>query len=190
MGADRRRDRRHAPPRSGPPPHDRRLADLVGELTLRSPEFSTWWNDHRVLRRTHGAKHYHHPVAGELHFSYESFQVPGDSDQTLCVYNVEPGSPSAEALRLLDSWTAPSPAPPPRRRVPPTGRSYLVDIAARPVRYAGGSRVVARDGLPACVRQRRTYPERPRRRPARPPPRGSGSCCRWCSAPPSCNSST
>ncbi|MER7535702.1 helix-turn-helix transcriptional regulator [Streptomyces sp. NPDC097704] len=90
--------------------HDRRLADLVGELTVKSAEFATWWNDHRVLRRTHGAKHYQHPVAGELHFSYESFQVPGDTEQTLCVYNVEPGSPTARSLRLLADWTAPQPA--------------------------------------------------------------------------------
>ncbi|MGP4099634.1 helix-turn-helix transcriptional regulator [Nonomuraea sp. KM90] len=88
-------------------PHDRRLADLVGELTLRSPEFSSWWNDHRVLRRTHGTKVYHHPLVGELHFSYESLQPPGDNDQTLCVYNVEPGSETAQALQLLASWTAP-----------------------------------------------------------------------------------
>ncbi|MCF3130369.1 helix-turn-helix transcriptional regulator [Streptomyces olivochromogenes] len=88
-------------------PNDRLLADLVGELTLRSPEFSTWWNDHRVLRRTHGTKLYHHPLVGDLSFSYESFQVPGDADQSLCVYNVEPGSPTAQALRLLSSWTAP-----------------------------------------------------------------------------------
>ncbi|MET7335834.1 helix-turn-helix transcriptional regulator [Nonomuraea sp. NPDC005650] len=94
---------------AGRHPHDRRLADLVGELTLKSPEFSTWWNDHRVLRRTHGAKSYHHPLVGDLHFSYESFQAPGDADQTLCVYNVEPGSPTEQALRLLTSWTAPQP---------------------------------------------------------------------------------
>ncbi|WP_443077535.1 MmyB family transcriptional regulator [Streptomyces sp. NBC_01450] len=36
---------------AGRHPHDRRLADLVAELTLKSPEFSTWWNDHRVLSR-------------------------------------------------------------------------------------------------------------------------------------------
>jgi transcriptional regulator with XRE-family HTH domain len=95
---------------AGRHPHDRRLADLVGELTLRSPEFTTWWNDHRVLRRTHGTKRYHHPVAGDLHFAYESFQPPGDPDQTLCVYNAEPGSATADALRLLSSWTAPGPA--------------------------------------------------------------------------------
>ncbi|MFC8077632.1 helix-turn-helix transcriptional regulator [Streptomyces sp. NPDC057307] len=91
-------------------PNDRQLADLVGELTLRCPEFTGWWNDHRVLRRTHGAKHYRHPLVGDLHFSYEALQPPGDPDQTLCVYNVEPGSPTAEALRLLDSWTTPQPA--------------------------------------------------------------------------------
>ncbi|MEU4514604.1 helix-turn-helix transcriptional regulator [Nonomuraea wenchangensis] len=89
-------------------PGDRRLADLVGELTLRCPEFSTWWNDHRVLRRTHGSKHYRHPLVGDLHFSYESLQPPGDPDQTLCVYNVEPGSSTEQALRLLADWTAPS----------------------------------------------------------------------------------
>lgn len=100
-------------------PHDRQLADLVGELTLRSPEFTAWWNDHRVLRRTHGTKHYRHPVVGDLHFSYESFQAPGDTDQALCVYNVEPGSETAEALQLLNSWTAPQhdpPVPPPHIR--------------------------------------------------------------------------
>lgn len=92
---------------AGQRPHDKLLADLIGEFTLNCPEFSTWWNDHRVLRRTHGAKSYHHSMVGELHFSYESFQVPGDRDQTLCVYNVEPGSETAQAVRLLTSWTAP-----------------------------------------------------------------------------------
>nr|WP_228010773.1 helix-turn-helix transcriptional regulator [Nonomuraea phyllanthi] len=91
---------------AGRHPNDRRLADLVGEFTLRCPEFSTWWNDHRVMRRTHGTKRYHHPEVGELHFSYESLQPPGDPDQTLAVYNVEPGSPTADALRLLSSLTA------------------------------------------------------------------------------------
>lgn len=94
---------------AGRHPDDRRLADLVGELTLKSPEFTTWWNDHRVLRRTHGTKHYRHPIVGNLHFSYESFQSPGDPDQTLCVYNPEPDTTTAESLRLLSSWTSATP---------------------------------------------------------------------------------
>jgi transcriptional regulator with XRE-family HTH domain len=88
-------------------PHDRQLADLIGELTVHSPEFTRWWGDHRVLRRTHGAKSYRHPVVGELQFSYESFQVPGDTEQMLCVYTVQPGSDSAAALQMLASWSAP-----------------------------------------------------------------------------------
>ena len=88
-------------------PHDRQLADLIGELTVHCPEFTHWWGDHRVLRRTHGAKSYRHPVVGELQFSYESFQVPGDTEQMLCVYTVEPGSDSAQALQMLASWSAP-----------------------------------------------------------------------------------
>jgi hypothetical protein len=90
-------------------PNDRQLADLVGELTVKSPEFTAWWADHRVLRRTHGEKHYHHPLVGDLHFQYQSFLAPGDTDQSLCVYNVEPGSATAQAMEVLGSWTAPQP---------------------------------------------------------------------------------
>jgi transcriptional regulator with XRE-family HTH domain len=100
---------------AGHDPNDRRLTDLVGEFTRRSPEFAAWWSEHRVLRRTYGTKSYRHPDVGDLHFSYECLHPPGDPDQTLVVYNVEPGSPTAEALRLLGSLTTPArhvPAPP------------------------------------------------------------------------------
>lgn len=91
---------------AGRHPDDPRLAELIDDLTAGCPEFTGWWNDHRVLRRTHGIKRYRHPVVGDLEFNYETFEAPGDPDQFLCVYNVEPGSPSAEALGLLASWTA------------------------------------------------------------------------------------
>ncbi len=32
----------------------------------------TWWNDYRMLRRSHGTMHYRHHLVGHLHFSYES----------------------------------------------------------------------------------------------------------------------
>ncbi|NJQ00779.1 helix-turn-helix domain-containing protein [Streptomyces zingiberis] len=94
---------------AGRHPGDRRLADLVGELTLGCPEFTGWWNDHRVLLRTHGTKRYHHPDAGDLTFAYESFAIPGSPGQTLCVYNAEPGSATARALRFLGDWATPHP---------------------------------------------------------------------------------
>ncbi|MEU8951032.1 transcriptional regulator [Streptomyces sp. NPDC048489] len=89
-------------------PGDRRLADLIGGPTLNAPEFTTWWNDQQVLRHTHGTKHYWHPLVGDLHFTYESLNLPGDDHQILCVDVPEPGTTTAESLRTLSSWDAPA----------------------------------------------------------------------------------
>jgi transcriptional regulator with XRE-family HTH domain len=89
-------------------PHDRRLAEMISELAAGAPEFSGWWDDHRVQRRMPSRKRYRHPVVGEMTFHYESLQPVGEPEQTLCVYNVEPGSDSAEALQILRSWIAPT----------------------------------------------------------------------------------
>nr|WP_062341551.1 helix-turn-helix transcriptional regulator [Herbidospora sakaeratensis] len=86
---------------AGRNPGDRRLTDLIRELTARSPEFARWWDDHRVFRRTHGTKRFRHPIAGDLEFFYENLQAPDDPDQSLCVFNVEPGSATERNLRLL-----------------------------------------------------------------------------------------
>ncbi|WP_269854486.1 helix-turn-helix transcriptional regulator [Streptomyces sp. RPT161] len=86
-------------------PDDPRLTDLVGELSIKSSHFRTWWADHNVRERTHGTKRYHHPVVGDLTVAYETVTFPGDADQTMCVYTVEPGSSSETALRLLANWT-------------------------------------------------------------------------------------
>jgi transcriptional regulator with XRE-family HTH domain len=88
-------------------PNDKQLADLIGELTVRCPEFSGWWHDHKVLQRTHGRKTYRNALVGDLEFHYEALTLPGDPDQTLCVYNVEPGSPTAERIQLLRNWHSP-----------------------------------------------------------------------------------
>lgn len=48
-----------------------------------------------------GAKRYDHPLVGGLHFSHESFHTPGDTEQALCVYNVEPVSETGQVLRVL-----------------------------------------------------------------------------------------
>jgi transcriptional regulator with XRE-family HTH domain len=87
-------------------PDDPALNELIGELSVKSPEFSTWWAEHDVLRRTHGTKRYRHPIAGEIEILYEALSLPGDPDQTLYVYSTEPGSASARGLDLLASWIA------------------------------------------------------------------------------------
>ncbi|HCB58297.1 MAG TPA: transcriptional regulator, partial [Arthrobacter bacterium] len=91
---------------SGRNPLDKRLSDLVGELSVRSEEFRTRWAAHNVRRHYAGTKVFHHPVAGELELAYEAMDLAEDPGLTLTVYPAVPGSPSDERLRLLASWAA------------------------------------------------------------------------------------
>lgn len=93
-------------------PEDARLAALVGELSVRSEEFRRLWADHQVKQKTHGVKLIRHPLVGELDFGYETLAVNGSPDQLLVVFTAPPGSPTAQRLALLASWTAPGVAAP------------------------------------------------------------------------------
>ncbi|KUN85815.1 XRE family transcriptional regulator [Streptomyces bungoensis] len=85
-------------------PDDPRLSALVGELSVKSEEFRRLWATHDVKEQNHGVKRLHHPLVGDLSLNFEGFRVTGDTDQALVTYHAEPGSPSAESLRLLASW--------------------------------------------------------------------------------------
>lgn len=91
---------------AGRDPHNRALQDLVGELSTRSDVFRQLWAAHNV--RTHGAgtKRFRHPVVGELTLAYEELALTAEPGHVLLIYTAEPGSPSAEGLRLLASWAA------------------------------------------------------------------------------------
>lgn len=92
---------------AGRDPDDPRLASLIGELSLKSEEFRRMWAAYRVQDKGHGTKELHHPVVGRLSLQYETLRPAGDdSDQVLVTYHAEPGSASAESLRLLASWAA------------------------------------------------------------------------------------
>jgi len=92
---------------AGRHPHDRRIHDLVQELTIKSADFRTWWADQRVRLYTHGTKRFRHPVVGDLELQWQALAIPGDEDQTIYTYFAEPGTAAAQALRLLASWSAP-----------------------------------------------------------------------------------
>jgi transcriptional regulator with XRE-family HTH domain len=91
---------------AGRDPHDRKLSDLIGELSTRSDEFRVRWAAHNVQIHTTGVKLIHHPVVGDLDLPFESFPIPADPSQSLLTYTAEPGSPSQDALSLLTSWAA------------------------------------------------------------------------------------
>ena len=98
---------------AGRAPCDRALTELVGELATRSDAFRTRWAAHNVRLHRTGAKHFHHPVVGDLSLAFDAMELPADSGLTLTAYTAEPGTASAEKLSLLASWSAPIPEPGP-----------------------------------------------------------------------------
>jgi hypothetical protein len=91
---------------AGRDPYDRDLQDLVGELSTRSEEFRTKWGNHNVRKHVTGIKSFHHPIVGDVEFLFEGTDLPADPGWTLLIYTAAPGSPTADAIRLLASWAA------------------------------------------------------------------------------------
>jgi transcriptional regulator with XRE-family HTH domain len=91
---------------AGRDPYDKRLSDLVGELSTRSEEFRVRWATHNVKLHRTGVKRFHHPVVGDLTLDFETLDLPVDPGQRLLVYSAEPGSASQQALHLLASWAS------------------------------------------------------------------------------------
>ena len=84
-------------------PDDHLLAELIGELSIKSPEFVRIWATHPVGECLHAVREYRHPVVGHLTLNEESLRLPDDPGQRLIFSGAEPGTSSAERLRLLDS---------------------------------------------------------------------------------------
>ena len=91
---------------AGRTPHDKGIAELIGELSMRSDEFRNRWAAHNVRRHYSGAKSFNHSVAGLLELTYQSMELEDVPGHTLTVYPAVPGRPSDEALKFLASWAA------------------------------------------------------------------------------------
>jgi len=97
---------------AGRAPHDRLLSDLVGELSVRSEVFRGLWASHDVREHRFGQKSIHHPVVGDVDLTYQAMDLSSERGLQLIVYTAKPGSPSADALRVLASWAATDSAEP------------------------------------------------------------------------------
>ncbi|MFV0434179.1 MAG: helix-turn-helix transcriptional regulator [Leucobacter sp.] len=91
---------------AGRDPHNKELHDLIGELSTLSSDFRALWGGHNVRHHGTGSKTFNHPVVGEMTLAFEGLALESEPGLTLTIYTAEPGSPSAERLRLLASWAA------------------------------------------------------------------------------------
>jgi len=91
---------------AGRNPYDRELSNLIGELSTRSDAFRVLWGAHDVHAFRQETKRLNHPVVGLLELDHETMDLPGDTGQTVAIYSAPPGSPTADALAMLASWTA------------------------------------------------------------------------------------
>jgi transcriptional regulator with XRE-family HTH domain len=87
-------------------PDDPRLAELVGDLSIRDGQFRHWWAGTHVAVKRRGTRTYNHPVVGEITLDWDALTSDAEPDQQLVVYTAEPGSPSEQALRELAAWAA------------------------------------------------------------------------------------
>ena len=89
---------------------DPRLAALVGELSVKSPEFGRMWARHDVKAKTSGTKRIVSPIVGPLTISWEGLAITSAPGQLLVTYSAEPGSPSAAALAAVADLAQRNPA--------------------------------------------------------------------------------
>ncbi|MFV8054469.1 helix-turn-helix transcriptional regulator [Mycobacterium sp. 48b] len=82
-------------------PDDVLLSALIGELSVKSPEFVALWADHRVKPCEADSYDMRHPLAGSLTVTMQNLAIARDVDQSLCVVTTAQGSSSADALQLL-----------------------------------------------------------------------------------------
>lgn len=82
-------------------PDDPRLAELVGELSIRDTHFRQWWAGTHVAIKRRGTRRYNHPSVGEITLEWDALTSDAEPDQQLVIYTAEPGTRSEQALREL-----------------------------------------------------------------------------------------
>jgi transcriptional regulator with XRE-family HTH domain len=83
--------------------NDPQLAELIGELSIKSPEFAAFWATYPVADCTFDVREFNHPVVGRLVLNEESLAFPDSSGRQMIFLGADPGSASADRLRMLDS---------------------------------------------------------------------------------------
>ncbi|MBB4686758.1 helix-turn-helix transcriptional regulator [Amycolatopsis jiangsuensis] len=86
---------------AGRHPEDALLAALIGELSMKSPEFVALWADHRVKPCEADAYELRHPLVGAVTVAQQVLLPARTPEQSLIVVTTAEGSASENAVRLL-----------------------------------------------------------------------------------------
>lgn len=87
----------------GAAPVDAAARALLDDL-LTVPEFRSRWQSQNVRRHTSGTKRVNHPIVGRMDLAYENLHLDADPDPAILTFSPEPGTPSADAMQLLNHW--------------------------------------------------------------------------------------
>lgn len=90
----------------GPNVDDQQLAQLVGDLSVRSEEFRDLWAQREVQADRNGLARFRHPQVGDFDLHYEKLAIDGSDGQLLIILHAEPGTPSEAAFRRLGAIAA------------------------------------------------------------------------------------
>ncbi|WP_017586254.1 MmyB family transcriptional regulator [Nocardiopsis ganjiahuensis] len=96
----------------GRAPEHPRIRAVIDGLIEASPEFARLWAQNRARGKRMEVKEFAHPAVGGMTLRMHTFDVAQAPGQQLLCYQAEPGSRSAEALRLLGSVSAGTYTPP------------------------------------------------------------------------------
>ncbi|MER5915278.1 helix-turn-helix transcriptional regulator [Streptomyces sp. NPDC001982] len=84
-----------------------KISSLIGDLSLRDPDFRTWWAERHASYQTAGTKNLTHPDTGPYTLDWQVLRTL-DDHQMLMVMTAPPGSHSLDVLRRLDPQTTPT----------------------------------------------------------------------------------
>jgi transcriptional regulator with XRE-family HTH domain len=73
------------------PTHPRAI-EVVGALSIQSPDFRRLWARHDVRESVRGTKTFRHPLAGDLTFDWDTYPLPGNPGPFMLVYTAAPAA--------------------------------------------------------------------------------------------------
>lgn len=77
-----------------------RAVEVVGELSIRSPEFRRLWATHEVRESVHGASVVQHPQVGHVALEWDAYPLPGSPGPVMVVFTPQDDT-AHDQLRLL-----------------------------------------------------------------------------------------